>query len=66
MKTEKQQALDLIDRLPGGVSTETIISELHFQLTVLRRGQDAEQGENLISHEEARRRLGTWLNSSGT
>ncbi len=66
MKTEKQQAIELIDRMPDQVSTETIITELQFRLTVLRRGEEAERGERLISHEEAKSRLGRWLKSPGT
>jgi len=66
MKTEKQQAIELIDRMPDQVSTETIITELQFRLTVLRRGEDAERGENLVTHDEAQNRLGRWLKSPGT
>lgn len=66
MKSEKQQAIELIDRMPDEVSAETIISELQFRLTILRRGAEAERGENLISHEEAKNRLSKWLKSSGT
>ena len=66
MKTEKQQAIELIDRMPDQVSTETIITELQFQVTVMRRGEDAERGEHLITHDEAKSRLAKWLNSPGT
>ena len=66
MKTEKQQAIELIDRMPDEISAETIITELQFRLTAMRRGADAERGERLISHDEAKSRLGRWLNSSGT
>jgi hypothetical protein len=66
MKTEKQRAIDLIDRMPDQVSGETIITELQFRLTILRRGEDAERGEHLITHDEAKSRLSTWLNSPGT
>ena len=66
MKTEKQQAIELIDQLPDHISTETIITELQFRLTVLRRGEDAARGEHLITHDEAKTRLGRWFNSPGT
>ena len=66
MTTEKQRVIKLIDRMPDSVSTETIISELHFRLTILRRGEESERGENIVTHDEAKRRLGKWLNSSGT
>ena len=41
-----------------------IVAELQFKLLVLRRRESARQG-NVVSHEEAKRRLGRWLNSSG-
>ncbi|MDP9237021.1 MAG: hypothetical protein M3P30_06430 [Chloroflexota bacterium] len=66
MATEKSQAIALIEQLPETVSTETIITELQFRLIMLRRGLDAERGENLLSHEEAKERLEKWLTSPGT
>jgi hypothetical protein len=57
VKTEKQQVMEFIGRMPEGVSAETIITELRFRLTVLRRGSEAERSENLTTHEEAKRRL---------
>ena len=63
MKSEEQQALELIDRLPEDVSTETILTELQFKALMLQRGVEAERGENVISHEEAKRRLSKWLDS---
>jgi hypothetical protein len=61
MKTEKQQAIELIDRLPDDVSTETILTELQFKLALLRRGADAEHGRNVVSDDDARQRLAKWL-----
>lgn len=66
MKTEKQQALELIDSMPDQVSAETIITELQFRLTVLRRGEDAGRGHQLMTHDEAKSRLSGWLKSTGT
>jgi hypothetical protein len=66
MSTEKQQAIDLIERLPDDVSTETILVELRFKKLMLRRGEDAARGERLVSHLDAKHRIASWLNSSGT
>jgi hypothetical protein len=66
MKTEKQAVIELIDKMPDTVSGETIVSELLFRLTMLRRGEEAERGENVISHDEMKQHLGKWLNSAGT
>lgn len=63
-KSAKSAALDLIGQMPDEVSTETIVAELQFKLLVLRRRESARQG-NIVSHEQAKRRLGRWLNSSG-
>ena len=66
MTTEKQAAIELIDRLPDDISTETIITELQFRLTIMRRAHEAAVGERVIPHDEAKDRLGRWLDSSGT
>ena len=54
--SEKRQALELIEQMPDGVSTETIVAELQFKLLVLRR-RDAAANDEVVSHEEARSRL---------
>ena len=59
--TEKADAMSLIEQMPDGVSTETIVAELQFKLLVLRRKESALQG-NVVSHDEAKQRLGRWLN----
>jgi hypothetical protein len=61
----KAEALDLIRQMPDEVSTETIVAELQFKLLVERRRASARAG-NVISHEEAKSRLGRWLNSPGS
>lgn len=66
MKTDKQQLMEVIEAMPDGVSAETIITELQFRVTMLRRGEEAARGVNTVSHEDARKRLGRWLNSTGT
>lgn len=64
MGTAKEEALALIERLPDEVSMDTIMAELHFKSRVLRAMEQDERGE-IISHEEARKRLSKWLDSSG-
>jgi hypothetical protein len=66
VQTEKEMVQELIAEMPDDVSAETIVSELEFRLTILRRGADAEQGKNLVSHEEVKRRLAKWFDSPGT
>jgi hypothetical protein len=64
MKTTKQEAIELIEALPEGVSFETILAELLFKLRVWKGTEQFERGE-VVSHEEAKRRLARWLNLSG-
>ena len=63
-KSPKSEALDLISNMPDEVSTETIVAELQFKLLVMRRRESAHQG-NVVTHAEAKQRLGRWLHSSG-
>jgi hypothetical protein len=65
MKTPKQEALELLEQLPDDVSMETLLANLHFKASV-RRGLDheAHRGDGL-PHEEVKRRLNVWLESSG-
>ena len=65
MRSENDEALALIDQMPDGVSRETMITELQFRLTMLRRGEEAKRGERVISHDEAKQRLGKWLDFAG-
>jgi hypothetical protein len=60
MKTAKEEALDLIDRLPDDVAMETIMEGLRFKAQVLHSLEQIEQGEG-VDHEEAKRRLAKWL-----
>lgn len=62
MKTAKQEAIDLLGRLPDDVSMDTVIAELHFRSTLLRGLDEVRRGE-VMSHEEVRTRLSAWRES---
>jgi hypothetical protein len=64
MKTAKQEAMELLERLPDDVSMDTLLAELHFKASVLRGLEQAERGEG-ITQDELKARLKTWLESSG-
>jgi len=64
MKTAKQEALDLIQKLPDETSLETILAELHFLLRIMKGLQQVERGE-VVSHEEVKRSVAEWLSSIG-
>ena len=60
----KEAALRLIERLPDDVSLEDIMYELYFRQRVDRGLQEIEEGA-LISHEDVKRSLAQWLQSTG-
>jgi predicted transcriptional regulator len=64
MKTAKEEAIELIQRLPDEASFETIVAELHFMLRVVRGLRQVERGE-LVSHEEVKGSVTEWLESIG-
>ena len=64
MKSPRQEILELLEKLPDNVSFETILAEILFQREVLERTEAVDRGE-VISHEEAKKRLAKWLTSNG-
>jgi predicted transcriptional regulator len=53
----KQQAIEIIERLPQDASIEEVMENLYF-LTKVRRGLAQIDAGQVVSHEEAKRRLG--------
>ncbi len=53
----KQQAIEVIERLPQDASIEEVMEELYF-LTKVRRGLSQIEAGQVVSHEEVKRRLG--------
>jgi hypothetical protein len=64
VKNAKQEAHEIVDTLPDDVSLDAIGLELQFRASVLRGLEQAARGEGL-SHEDVKRRLAAWLESSG-
>jgi len=64
MKSAKQRAIKLIDTLADDVTLEDIMEELLFLEIIQERIATADEDE-VVSHEEAKRRLSRWLTSSG-
>jgi predicted transcriptional regulator len=58
--TQKELALQAIDRLPDSATLEDIMAELYFRQKVERGLKDLEEGR-VVSHEDARKRLVQWL-----
>ena len=55
--TAKQRAIEAIERLPENASLEEVMERLYFLSRVERGLQQADSG-HVVSHEEAKRRLG--------
>ena len=61
MHTAKQEVAELLDHLPDDTSFEDIQYHLYV-LEKIRRGKaDIDQGRS-YSHQEAKERMGRWLN----
>lgn len=58
--TTKEEVLGVIKKLPESATYEDIMEELYFRQKVEKGLLDIEKG-NLISHEEAKKRLSKWL-----
>jgi len=59
--TTKQAVLEMIERLPDDASVEDIMAELFFRQKVDEGLRQLDAGEG-VEHEEAKRKLGKWLN----
>jgi predicted transcriptional regulator len=58
--SDKEIALDSIQRLPADASLDTIAERLEF-LAAIRKGiEQIERGET-VPHEEVKRQLAAWL-----
>lgn len=64
MKSAKQDAIDLIRGLSDDASLDEILEELLYIQLVKERIATADEDE-VVPHEEAKKRLGRWLASSG-
>jgi hypothetical protein len=64
MRNPKEEAIDLIGRLPDNITTPDIIEELFFKWQIDECLQDALEGRT-ISHEELKERLALWRQSVG-
>jgi predicted transcriptional regulator len=58
--SEKQLALNSIERLPEDASLDDIAERMEF-LAALRKGLDQIERGETIPHEEVKRQLAAWL-----
>ena len=64
MSQAKEEALELIRRMPDTATTADILDELYFKEQVERGLQDVLEGRT-ISHQELKERLAQWRKSAG-
>lgn len=64
MSQAKQEAVDLIQRMPDTATTADILDELFFKEQIERGLQDVAEGRT-ISHAEFKERLAQWRKSVG-
>jgi predicted transcriptional regulator len=58
--TDKERAIETIQRLPESATLEDIVAGLYFRQKVDRGLEDVQQGR-VVSHEQAKQRLSRWL-----
>jgi predicted transcriptional regulator len=58
--SDKQLALDSIERLPEDASLDTIAERMEF-LAAIRKGVDQIERGQTVTHDEVKRQLATWL-----
>ena len=58
--TEKERILKIIEQLPDDATAEDVMEEIYFRQVVDRGLADAKAGRT-IPHDEAKKRLGKWL-----
>jgi predicted transcriptional regulator len=62
MVTAKQAVLEAIHRLPNEATFQDIADEIAF-LAAIREGEEDLKNGKVVSNEEMKRRLDTWLTS---
>jgi hypothetical protein len=60
MKTAKDEVRDLLDRLPDNASLDEIQYHIYVRQKI-QKGLDAERHGNVLSQQEAERRMAKWL-----
>ncbi len=58
--TVKEKVIEMIESLPDEATVSDIMAELYFRQNVDEALKELDAGKG-ISHEEARKRLGQWL-----
>jgi len=64
MSIAKEEAIDLIRRMPEDASTGQILEELYFKEQVERGLKDIAEGRT-TTHDELRERIAQWRKSAG-
>lgn len=58
--SNKEMVLEVVREMPDGATLDEIIEELHI-LAAIRRGEEAADAGRVISHEELKKKVATWI-----
>ncbi len=61
--SEKSAVLGTLQGLPEGATFEEIIDAISI-LAAIRRGEEAAEAGRVVSQEEVKKRLATWISTS--
>ncbi len=56
----KEQVIQLVQRLPGDITIDDILSELYFKLQVDKGIRELDEGMG-IPHQEVKERMSKWV-----
>ena len=62
--SDKEKALQVIQKLPDDISLEDIMYELYFRARIDEGIKQLDEGK-VVSHEDVKRSLTDWLQSAG-
>jgi len=62
--SSKQDAINLIEKLPENSSTMDIMAELYFKSKIEKGRAEIDQG-NLLTQDEVEKKMRTWAKSIG-
>ena len=60
--SNKEAVIEIVRKMPEEVTLEEILQEIEI-LAAIRRGEEAVREGRIISHEDVKQRLGSWLSN---
>jgi hypothetical protein len=61
LESNGREIRELLANLPGRLSPETLLTEVHFKLELIERLERHDRGETeMVSHEDVKQRFDGW------